>query len=191
MAWRLPYWPWLMRIGLSSASRSGIVSWSASKLIATAQRAPSGQAFGFRLRPARARPTMRRHFASGHSQGFACSSLMPALPFRHILACRLLPRTGSSLQGSCHGYRRLHSDQQQRLADLRHFAAIHAELRAQQAGRAEGRALRARFCPVDDQAARLRRQERVLGPRARKLHPDGRAGGGHQRASSSMPRPRC
>jgi hypothetical protein len=25
-AWRLPYWPWLMRIGLSSASRSGIVS---------------------------------------------------------------------------------------------------------------------------------------------------------------------
>ncbi len=69
IAWRLPYWPWLMRIGLSSASRSGIVSWSASKLIATAQRAPSGQAFGFRLRPARARPTMRRQVGFGHCHG--------------------------------------------------------------------------------------------------------------------------
>src|SRR4051812_48189565 len=58
-----------MRIGLSSPSRSGMVSWSASKLIATAQRAPSGQAFGFMLRPARARLTMPRHFASDHCQG--------------------------------------------------------------------------------------------------------------------------
>ena len=63
MAWRAPYWPWLIRIGLSSPSRSGIVSWSASKLMATAQRAPLGQAFGLMLRPARARPTIRRQVA--------------------------------------------------------------------------------------------------------------------------------
>ena len=48
--------------------------------------------------------------------------------------------------------------------------------------------LRARLRPVDDQAARLRRQERVLGPQSRILHPDGRPGRGHRRASSSTPR---
>ena len=30
-----------------------------------------------------------------------------------------------------HGYRRLHSDREQRLADFDHVASIHAELRAQ------------------------------------------------------------
>ena len=45
-----PFFPrtvtlWLMRIGLISASRSGIVSWSASKDSVTQQRAPPGQAF--------------------------------------------------------------------------------------------------------------------------------------------------
>src|ERR1700758_1423215 len=64
-----PYWPWLIRIGLGSLSRSGIVSWSASKLMATAQRAPSGHDAGFRLRPARARPTMVRQVSSGHCHG--------------------------------------------------------------------------------------------------------------------------
>src|SRR5690242_15574881 len=56
-------------MGLSSASRSVSVSWSASKLSATAQRVPSGQVFGRRLRPARARPTILRHVISGHCQG--------------------------------------------------------------------------------------------------------------------------
>src|SRR5690348_15268334 len=37
--------------------------------MATAQRAPLGQLLGRRLRPARARPTMRRHVASGHCHG--------------------------------------------------------------------------------------------------------------------------
>ena len=85
----------------------------------------------------------------------------------------LAPREYCRCVGGCHGYRRVHSHRQQRLADLHHLAAIHADLRAQQADRAEGRALRARFRPVDDQAARLRRQERILGPQSRILHPDG------------------
>ena len=71
--------PWLIRIGLGSLSRSGIVSWSASKLIATAQRAPLGQAAGFRLRPARARPTI--------------------VPPRLL---RPLPRFASLIRGSLH-----------------------------------------------------------------------------------------
>ena len=47
------------------------------------------------------------------------------------------------------------------------------------AGHAQGRALRPRLRAVDDQAARLRRQERVLGPQPRELHPDGRPGRRH------------
>src|SRR5580658_5103482 len=76
IAWRAPYCPWLIRIGLSSPSRSGIVSWSASKLIVTAHRAPLGQDFGFMLRPARARPTMRRQVGSGHCQGSPSGCLL-------------------------------------------------------------------------------------------------------------------
>src|ERR1035437_307028 len=67
--WRAPYWPWLMRIGLSSPSRNGLVSWSASNDSATAHCAPPGQAAGFRLRPARARLTMFRHTSSDHCHG--------------------------------------------------------------------------------------------------------------------------
>src|SRR5579872_3369425 len=94
MPWRLPYWPWLIRIGLSSPSRSGIVSWSASKDRATAQRAPPGQALGARLRPARARSTMRRHTSSGHSHAspagcfapsFIWLSLVTVWPMLHAL----------------------------------------------------------------------------------------------------------
>ena len=100
IAWRLPYWPWLMRIGLSSASRSGIVSWSASKLIATAQRAPSGQAFGFRLRPARARPTMRRQVASGHCQGSPSGCLVAHWgSLRVPAAARAMLRAGPPATG--------------------------------------------------------------------------------------------
>jgi hypothetical protein len=61
------------------ASRSGIVSWSASKDRETAQRAPPGQVFGASDRPARARPTMWRHSGSLHSQGFFGASLMVVL----------------------------------------------------------------------------------------------------------------
>ncbi len=50
-------------------------------------------------------------------------------------------------------------------------AAVHAELRSQPADRAEGRGLRLRLRPLDDQAARLRRQERVLGPQSRDPSP--------------------
>ena len=46
-----------------------MVSWSASKEMATAQRAPPGQVAGARERPALARPTMLRHVGSGHCQG--------------------------------------------------------------------------------------------------------------------------
>jgi ABC-type glutathione transport system ATPase component len=49
----------------------------------------------------------------------------------------------------------------------------------------------ARFRAVDDQAARLRRRERVLGPQPRILHPDGGPRRRHRRASSSMRRSRC
>ncbi len=84
-ACRLPYWPWLMRIGLSSPSRSGIVSWSASNEIATAQRAPPGQAAGARLRPARARPTMRRQTGSAHCQGSPSGECTPSLIARSAL----------------------------------------------------------------------------------------------------------
>ena len=95
----------------------------------------------------------------------------------HVACSALISPVGV---GAPYGYRRVHSDREQRLADFHELAAIYADLRAQQADRAEGRALRARFCPVDDQAARLRRQERVLGPQSRILHPDGRTGRGHR-----------
>ena len=65
MAEREPYWPWLMRIGLGSLSRSGMVSWSASNDSATAQVAPFGQTLGRSERPARARSTMPRQVGSG------------------------------------------------------------------------------------------------------------------------------
>ena len=52
-------------------------------------------------------------------------------------------------------------------------AAVQAELRSQQADHPDGRGLRARLRALDDQAAWLRRQDRVLGPRLRILHPDG------------------
>ena len=95
MAWRLPYWPWLIRIGLSSPSRSGMVSWSASKEMATAQRAPPGQDLGARLRPARARPTMRRQVSSGHCQGSPSGCLGPVM----VPTSCCLPRAKEGLCG--------------------------------------------------------------------------------------------
>ena len=86
----------------------------------------------------------------------------------HVACSALISPVGV---GAPYGYRRVHSDREQRLADFHELAAIYADLRAQQADRAEGRALRARFCPIDDQAARLRRQERVLGPQSRNPSP--------------------
>jgi hypothetical protein len=65
-----------MRIGLSSASRSGMVSWSASKDSETAQRAPPGHDVGASERPPRARPTILRHSGSDHSHGFGFGSLI-------------------------------------------------------------------------------------------------------------------
>ncbi len=95
-------------------------------------------------------------------------------------ACKIHAKAGTSLapfhqrtEGGSDGNRRVHPDRQQRLADLDHCAAIQADLRAQQADRAAGRTLRARFRPLHDQAARLRRQNRVLGPQSRILHTHG------------------
>ena len=48
------------------------------------------------------------------------------------------------------------------------------------ADRPEGREARARFPALDDQAARLRRQDPVLGIRPGELHPDGGARRGHR-----------
>ena len=70
---------------------------------------------------------------------------------------------------------RLYPHRQQRLADLDRIPAIQAKLRSQPRGGAESRALRVRIRAVDDQAARLRRQERVLGLQPRIVHIDGRA----------------
>jgi hypothetical protein len=79
-----------------------------------------------------------------------------------------------------HERRHLHSHRQQRLAVVRKRPAVQAQFRAQQADHAEGRALRRRFRAVHDQAARLRRQDRVLGPQPGVVHAHGRARGGHQ-----------
>ena len=95
MPWRLPYWPWLMRIGLSSESRSGPVSWSASKDSVTQQRAPPGQEAGRRLRPARARPTIFRHSGSGSSQGGVGSDLRVSSKARGRHAARHLAPLGA------------------------------------------------------------------------------------------------
>src|SRR5579862_8114561 len=95
IAWRAPYWPWLIRIGLWSPSRNGIVSWSESKLIATAHRAPLGQDFGFMLRPARARPTMRRQVGSGHCQGSPSGCLVLILGFPSPMLTAMVPANQS------------------------------------------------------------------------------------------------
>ena len=79
-----------------------------------------------------------------------------------------------------HAGRRLRPHQQQWLADQRERAAVHAELRSQQGDRAQGREARARFPAVDDQAARVRRQDRVLGIWPGELHADGGARRGHR-----------
>ena len=50
---RLPYWPCDSLLMEPPPSRSSLVSWSESKENATAQRAPSFQAAGFSVRPAR------------------------------------------------------------------------------------------------------------------------------------------
>jgi len=76
--------------------------------------------------------------------------------------------------GIGHGNRRLHPDRQQWLADLDDLAAVYADVRTQSADRPARRALRHGLRALDDQAARLRRQERVLGPQPGVLHADGR-----------------
>src|SRR5476649_2548156 len=87
---------------------------------------------------------------------FICSSSGSTeplqLPCKHI-GTSIAALSGDHRVGECHGYRRVHSDRQQRLADLQDVAAIHAFFRAQQEDRAARRALRPRFCPLDDQAA--------------------------------------
>ena len=50
---RLPYWPCDSLLIEPPPSRSSLVSWSESKENATAQRAPSFQAAGVSVRPAR------------------------------------------------------------------------------------------------------------------------------------------
>src|SRR5437879_5202731 len=97
-----------------------------------------------------ARPTPPRlpRFRNGKSAGWHA-------------ACCFAPARRLSVAGAFDGYRRIHSDRKQWLADLDDLAAIHAKLRSQQADRAEGRALWAGFCPLHDQAARLRRPKRV------------------------------
>jgi hypothetical protein len=80
--------------------------------------------------------------------------------------------------GGAHGNRRLYSHRQQRLAGVDDLAAIQTELRAQSTGDAQCGALRSRLRAVDDQAARIRREERILGPQPGILHPDGRIGRG-------------
>ncbi len=74
---------------------------------------------------------------------------------------------------SAHGHRRLHPHRQQRLDPFGDIAAVHAELRPQPRGHAEGRAVRPRLRPLDDQAARLRRADGILGLCAGELHVDG------------------
>jgi len=68
----------------------------------------------------------------------------------------------------------------------RHIASIQADLRAQQGDRAARRTLWLRVCTLDDQAARLRRKERVLGLQSGELHADGGSCRRHPPRSSSL-----
>ena len=86
------------------------------------------------------------------------------------------------------GSRRLHPHRQQRLAHLQRLAPVHAHLRPQPASRPERGALRVRFRALHDQAARLRRQKRVLGPQPG-VPPSWRESPRSPRGSSSTPPP--
>src|SRR3954462_6510935 len=81
-------------------------------------------------------------------------------------------------RGATHGAWCIHSDRQQRVADLDDIAAIPADLRSEPRDRTESRALRLRFRAVDDQAARVWRPVAVLGLQPGILHSDGGAGSG-------------
>ena len=87
-------------------------------------------------------------------------------------------RTIRFLTGAGSATRRVHTDRQQWMADFHHVPAIQAQLRSEPDGGAEGGGVRVRFRPVDDQAAWLRREIRVLGLQSGVLHPDGRSGRG-------------
>src|SRR6266581_4931894 len=98
---------------------------------------------------------------SGPPVAWMTTAFIQILPFRphwssatfmRALARRLLHTDRGNPQEGSDGYRRIHPDREQWLADFDDLAAIHAHLRAQQADRAEGRALRPRFCPFHDQA---------------------------------------
>jgi hypothetical protein len=80
------------------------------------------------------------------------------------------------IRGSYAGWR-FRPHQQQWLADQRERTAISALLRSEQADRRISGKARARFPALDDQIARVRGQDAVLGIWPGKLHPDGRIGG--------------